>query len=144
MDSNVLSHAASLSSEQSLHEVVIQSAHEQQGEIFAQASDKVSLNEFVVGNINDNIVLQGSSEFSSLMIDECNKEHENLAIISYTNDLQHIHTTEQQNIQDFHSYFFSYVSCAEILFQEEICPSICLEFFEAQEHTLSKAHDEGR
>ena len=31
-----------------------------------------------------------------------------------------------------------------MLFQEEICPSICSEFFEAHEHTFTEAHDEGR
>ena len=31
-----------------------------------------------------------------------------------------------------------------MFFQEEICPSICSEFFEAHEHTFTEAHDEGR
>ena len=31
-----------------------------------------------------------------------------------------------------------------MFFQEEICSSICSEFFEAHEHTFTEAHDEGR
>ena len=135
-ENKVTNLSAPISSEQSLHEEVIQYAHEQQGEIFAQASEKVSLSEFVVDDVNDNIVLDN--------IEECNKELDNLVVISYEDDLQHIHTIEEQNIQDFHSDSSSYVSCAEMLFQEEICPSICSEFFEAHEHTFTEAHEEGR
>ena len=90
----------------------------------------------MVDNIHDNIVLDN--------IDECNMEYDNLAIISYTNDLQCIHTTKNQNIQDFHLDSSSYVSCDEMFLQEEICSSIYSVFFEAHEHTLTKAHDEGR
>ena len=95
----------------------------------------------MVDDINDHLVLQGPSEVSSLMIDECN---ENLAIISYEDDLPCIQTTKDQIIQDSISDSSSYVSCFEMLFQEEICSSTCSEFFEDQEHTLSEAHDEGR
>ena len=143
MDSNVLSRAANLSLEPSLHEEVIQSAHEQQGEIFAQASEKVFLHEIVVNDINDHLVLQGPSEISFLMIEECNKELDHLVVISYEDDLHRIHTIEEQNIQDSISDSSSYVSCFEMLFQEEICSSTSSEFFEDQEHTFSEAHDEG-
>ena len=135
MDANVLSHAASLSLEPSLQEEVIQSAHEQQGEIFAQASEKVSLSEFVADNLNDNVVLD--------TIEECNKEMDNLVVISYEDDLPYCQTIEDQSIQDYLSVS-SYVSCVEMLFQEEICPSICSEFFETHEHTFTEAHEEGR
>ena len=140
-ENEVTNLSAPTSPELDLHEEVIQSAHEQQGEIFAQASEKVFLHEFVVDDINDHLVLQGPSEVSSLMIDECN---ENLAIISYEDDLPYIQTTKDQTIQDSISYSSSYVSCFEMLFQEEICSSTCSEFFEDQEHTLSEAYDEGR
>ena len=109
--------------------------HEQQDEIFAQASKKVSLSEFVADDVNDNTVLDN--------IEECNKELDNLVVISYEDDLQHIHTIEDQSIQDSLSDS-SYVSCAEMFFQEEICSSICSEIFEAHEHTFTEAHDEGR
>lgn len=62
----------------------------------------------------------------------------------FKNDLQHIQTTEDHSIQDSISDSSSYVSCAEMLFQEEICSSTCSEFFEAYEHTFTEAHDEGR
>ena len=129
-DPNVL-----MSSEQSLHEEVIQSVHEQQGEIFAQVSEKAYLNEFVVDNIHDNIVLDS--------IEKCNKELDNLVVISYEDDLPYCQTIEDQSIQDYLSDS-SYVSCVEMLFQEEICPSICSEFFETHEHTFIEAHEEGR
>ena len=61
----------------------------------------------------------------------------------FKNDLQHIQTTEDHSIQDYFSDS-SYVSCAEMLFQGEICSSTCSEFFEAHEHTFTEAHDEGR
>ena len=61
------------------------------------------------------------------MIDECN---ENLAVISYEDDLQYIQTTENQIIQDSLSDSSLYVSCFEMFSQEEICSSTCSEFCE--------------
>ena len=63
--------------------------------------------------------------------------------ISFEDDLPCCQTTEDHSIQDYLSDS-SYVSCAEMLFQEEICSSICSEFFEAHEHTFTEAHDEGK
>ena len=74
------------------------------------------------------------------MIDECNA---NPAVLSYEDDLSYFQTVEYQNIQDYLSDS-SYVSCVEMFLQEEICSSTCSEFFEAHEHTLIEAHDEGR
>ena len=87
---------------------------------------------------------QESYEVSFLMIDECNKKHDNLAIILYEDDLQYIQTTEDQNIQHCLSDYSSYVSCFEMFFQEEICSSTCSKFFEDQEHTFTELHYEGR
>jgi len=134
-ENEVTNLSAPTSPELDLHEEVIQSAHEQQGEIFAQASEKVSLSEFVADNLNDNVVLD--------TIEECNKEIDNLVVISYDDELPYFQTIEDQIIQDYLSDS-SYVSCVEMLFQEEICPSICSEFFEAHEHTFTEAHEEGK
>ena len=92
----------------------------------------------MVDDRNDSAGFQESSEVSFLLIDGCN---ENLAIISYEDDLQYIQTTEDQNsqkclsdssdqtIQDSLSNYSSYVSCFEMFSQEEICSSICSVFF---------------
>ena len=68
-------------------------------------------------------------EVSFLIIDECNEEHDNLAVISYEDDLQYIQTMEDQNIQDFHSDSSSYVSCVEMFLQEEICSFYLFRIF---------------
>ena len=117
MDPNVL-----ISSEQSLHEEVVHSLYEKQDEIFVQVSEKVSLDESLVDDRNVIFEYQESSEVSFLMIEECN---ENLAVISYEDDLQYIQTTEDQTIQGSLSDSSSYVSCFEMFFQEEICSSTC-------------------
>lgn len=49
----------------------------------------------MVDDRNDSVGFQESSEVSFLLIDECN---ENLAVISYEDDLQYIQTIEDQNI----------------------------------------------
>ena len=84
----------------------------------------------MVDDRNAIFVLQELSEVSFLMIDECN---ENLAVISYEDDLQYIQTTKNQTIQDSLSDSSSYVSCFEMFFQEKICSYTCSEFFEDQE-----------
>ena len=124
-----------------LHEEVVHFLCEKQDKIFVQVSEKVSLDESMVADRNVSVGFHKTSEISFLMIDECN---ENLAIISYEDDLPYIPTTKDQTIQDSISDSSSYVSCFEMLFQEEICSSTCSEFFEDQEHTLSGVHDEGR
>jgi len=78
LDLNVL-----MSAEHSLHEEVIQTAHEQQDEIVAQASKKVPLDEFMVDDKNVCVRFQKTFEVASLMIDECDECNENLAVISY-------------------------------------------------------------
>ena len=98
----------------------------------------------MVDDRNDSVGSQEPSEVSSLMIDEYDEKHDNLVVISYEDDQQHIHITEDQSVQDCHSDSSSYVSCLEMFFQEEIFPSTCSEFFEDQEHTLTEVHCEGR
>ena len=112
MDPNVL-----MSSKQSLHKEVIQLFHEKQDEIFVQVCEKVPLDEFMVGDRNDNVGFQETSEVSFLLIDECNQ---NLAVISNEGDQNNIQTTEYQNIQDCLSDSFSYVSCFAVFFEKEI------------------------
>ena len=97
----------------------------------------------MVDDRNVIFALQESAEVSFLMIEECNKELDNLVVISYEDDLPYCQTTEDQSIQDYLSDS-SYVSCVEMFLQEEICSSTCSEFFEAHEHTFTEAHDEGR
>lgn len=70
-------------------------------------------------------------------------KYDNPTVITFEDDLPYFQTTEDQSIQDYLSDS-SYVSCAEMFFQEEIRSSICSEFFEAYEHTFTEAHDEGR
>jgi len=41
----------------------------------------------MVDDRNDSVGFQETSEVSFLMIDECNEEHDNLAVISYEDDL---------------------------------------------------------
>ena len=65
-------------------------------------------------------------------------------MISYEDDRHYIQATEDQISHDFHSDSSSYVSCVEMFSQEEICSPTCSEFFEAQEHTFTEVHDEGR
>ena len=95
MDSNVFS-----SLEQSLIEEVIQSVHEKQDEIFVQVSETVLLDEFMVDDRDIMFEHRESPKVAFLMIDECNEEHDNLTVISYEDDLQYIHTVEDQNIPD--------------------------------------------
>lgn len=133
-DPNVL-----MPSKQSLHEEVIQLVHEKQDDIFIQVSETVPLDEFLVDDRNAIFARQESAEVSFLMIEECNKELDNLAVISYEDHLPYCQTTEEQNISDS-----SYVSCFEMFFQGEICSPICSEFFEAHKHTFIEARDEGR
>ena len=114
-----------ISPELDLHEEVAHSLYEQQDEIFVQVSEK-ALGEFMVDDINDCVGFQESFEVSFLMIDECK---DNLAVVSYEYDLQYIQTSADQTIQDSLSDSSSYVSCFEMLFEEELCSSICSEFF---------------
>lgn len=76
MDPKVL-----MSSEHNLHEEVIQSTHEHQDGIFAQASEKVPLDEFMVDDRYVIVRFQETSEFAFLMINECDECNENLAHI---------------------------------------------------------------
>ncbi len=78
----------------------LQCTHSQ--ESVGETSSSVEEDDCLVDQQTDNVFLH---------------KDDNPAVISYTNDLQHIRTTEEQNIQDFHSDFSSYVSCAEMLFQ---------------------------
>jgi len=89
LDPNVL-----MSSEHSLHEEVIQSAHEHKDQIFAQASEKVPLDEFMVDDRNVSVRFQETSEVAFLMSDECDECNENLAVISYEDDLPYIQASE--------------------------------------------------
>ena len=124
LDPNVL-----MSSEYSLHEEVIQSAHEQQDGIFAQASEKVPLDEFMVDDRNVIVRFKKHLKLAFLMIDECDECNESMAIISYEDDLPYIQTSEDQTIKDSISYSSSYVSCFEMFFEKEICSSTCSEIF---------------
>ena len=92
-DPNVL-----MPSEQRLHEEVIQSVHEKQDEIFIQVSETVPLDEFMVDDRNVIFALQESAEVSFLMIEECNKELDNLVMIPYEDDLPYCQTTEDHSI----------------------------------------------
>ena len=139
LDPNVL-----MSSEHGLHEEVIQSAHEQQDEIFAQASERVPLDEFMVDDRNNSVRFQEKSEIAFLMIVEYYEYNENVAIISYEDDLPYIQTSEDQTIRDSLSDSSSYVSCFEVFLEEEICSSTCSEFFEDQGHTLIEVQCEER
>ena len=102
--------------EQSLHEEVIQSFYEKQ-DPFVQVSEKSSFNNSVV---NDNFVA-----------------------MSYEDDQQCIKIAQDQGIEDCHSDF-PYISCFELLFQEDICSPICSEIFEDYEYTLAEVHYEER
>lgn len=124
-----------------LHEEVVHCLCEKQDKIFVQVSEKVSLDESTIADRNVSVGFHETSEISFLMIDECN---ENLAVISYEDDLPYIQTTKDQTIQDSISDSSSYVSCFEMLFQEEIYSSTCSDFFEAQEHTFTEVHDKDR
>jgi len=84
------------SPEQDIHEEVAHSLYEQRDEIFVQVSEK-ALDEFVADDINDIVGFHKSFEVSFVTIDECK---DNLAVISYEDDLQYIQTTKKQNIQD--------------------------------------------
>ena len=124
-----------------LHEEVVPCLCEKQDKIFVQVSEKVSLDESMVADRHVSVGFHQTSEISFLMFDECN---ENLAVISHEDNLPYIQTTKDQIIQDSISDSSSYVSCFEMLFQEEICSPTCSKFFEAHEHTFTEAHDEGR
>lgn len=121
-----------ISLELDLHEEVTHSLYEQRDEIFVQVSEK-ALGEFMVDDINYCVGFQESFEVFFLMIDECK---DNLAVISYEDDLQYIQTSADQTIQDSLSDSSSYISCFERFFEKEICSPIFSEFFEDQEHTL--------
>ena len=104
----------------------LQCIHSQESVEETSSSDKED--DCLVDQQTDNVVLH---------------KDDNAVVISYEYHLPYCLTTEDHSIQDYLSDS-SYVSCAEMLFQEEICSSICSEFFEVYEHTLTKAHDEGR
>ncbi len=118
--------------------------HEQQDENLVQVNEKVSLDESLVDGMNVSVGFQESSEVAFLMINESDECKDNLAVISYEDDLQYIHTTEDQTIQDSISDSSSYVSCFEMFFQEEIHSSTCSEFSEDQEHNHTEVHYEGK
>ena len=90
----------------------------------------------MVDDRNVSFGIQEPYEVSSLMIDECDKKHDNLVAMSYEDD--------QQYMKNCHSDSSSYVSLFEMFFQEEICSPTCSEFFEDQEHTLTEVHCEER
>ena len=81
---------ALIPSELDLHKEVIHSLNEKQDEIFVQVSERVSLDEFMVDDKNDSVGSQEPFEVSSLMIDEYNEKHDNLAVISYEDAQQYI------------------------------------------------------
>jgi len=114
LDLNVL-----MSANHSLHEEVIQLAHEQQDEIFDEASEKVPLDEFMVDDRNVSVRFQKTSEVAFLMIDECDECNENLAVISYDDDLPYIQTSVNQIIQDSLSDSSLYVSCFEMFLKRK-------------------------
>jgi len=128
-----------MSSEQSLHKEVFQSAHGQKDEKI-----ELSLDEFMVDDKNVSVGFQESSEVAFLMIDECDECNENLAVISCQDDQEYIQTIAIQTIMDSISDSSSYVSCFEVFFEEEIHSSACSRFFEDQEHTFSEVNYEGR
>ena len=74
-----------------LHQEVVHCLCEKQDKIFVQVSEKVSLDESMIADRNVSVGFHETSELSFLMIDECN---ENLAVISYENDLPYIQTTK--------------------------------------------------
>jgi len=84
-----------------LHEEVAHSVHEQQDENLVQVSEKLSLDESLVDGMNVSVGFQESSEVDFLMINQCDECNENLAVMSYEDDLQYIQTTEDQTIQGF-------------------------------------------
>lgn len=96
-----------------LHEEVVHCLCEKQDKIFVQVSENVSLDESMIADRNVNVRFHEIPEIYFLMIVECN---ENLAVISYENDIPYIQTTKDQTIQDSISDSSSYVSCVEMFF----------------------------
>lgn len=137
-EDRVLDPSVLMSLEHSLHEEVIQLAHEQQDEIFSQASERVPLDEFIVDDRNVSVRFQEISEVSFLMIDEYDEYNENLAVISYEDDLPYIQTSEDQTFRDSLSDSSSYVSCFEVFFEEEICSSTFSKFLRTRNILLLK------
>ena len=131
-------------SEQNLQKEVIQPLCEKQDEIFVKLSEKYSLDNSAVNDINVSFEVYEQSEVFPLMINECDEKHDNLVAMSYEYDQQCIQIAEDRSIEDCHSYFSSHVSCFEIFFQEEIFSPTFSEFFEDQEHTLVEVHYEER
>ena len=124
-ENRVIDLSVLIPSEKSLHEEVIHSLYEKKDEIFVQVSEKVSLDESVVDDRNFNFGFQEQSKVFPLMIDECDKKHDNMVAISYEDDQQYIQIVEDQSIEDCHSDFFSHVSCFKFFFQEEIFSPTC-------------------
>ena len=95
-------HTVSLSLESSLHEEVIQPAHEQQGEIFVQVSDKSSSNNSVINDslsaqsYEDNYCLSRRKQkpLSPLSEEEIDQLLKGLVIAQATTDLQCTHSQE--------------------------------------------------
>jgi len=108
-----------ISLEQSLHEEVIQSFYEKQDKIFVQVSEKSSFDNSLVNDRSVSFEFQEIYEVFPHMTDECDKKHDNLVAMSYEDDQQCIQILEEQGIEDCHSYFFSHISCFELLFQED-------------------------
>ena len=104
----------------------LQCTHSQ--ESVGKASSSIEKDDCLVDQQIDNVFLH---------------KDDNPAVISFEDDPPYCQTIEDQSIKDYLSDS-SYVSCAEMFFQEEIFSSICSEFFEAHEHTFTEAHDEGR
>ena len=89
-ENRVIDLSVLIPSEQSLHEEVIHSLYEKQDEIFVQVSEKCSLDESVVDDRNVSFGFQEKSKVFPLMIDECDKKHDNLVAMSYEDDQQYI------------------------------------------------------
>ena len=90
----------------------------------------------MVNDRNVSFEFHEQTEVFHLMIDECDKKHENLVSISYEHYQRCIQIAEDQRIEDCHSDFSSHVSSLEFLFQEEIFSPTCSEFFDDHEKNL--------
>jgi len=89
MDSNVL-----MTSEQSLHEEVIQSVHEQQGEIFVQVSNESPFNNSVINDSLSSLSRRKQKPLSPLSEEEIDQLLKGLVIAQATTDLQCTHSQE--------------------------------------------------
>ena len=110
-ENKVINLSVLIPSEQSLQEEVIQSFYEKQDEICVQVSEKYSLDDYVVNDRNVSSEFHEQFEVFPLMIDECDKKHENLVAMLYEDDQQCIQIAEDRGIEDCHSDFSSHVSC---------------------------------